>query len=190
VLEHNPAIVETIRQFNDCCNFFLRLGFARGTYSKRRLQSLGYYEGRAQWPRLQSSLVQGARHCAANMLKHEKLAGLPHKKTTSAIRYNQRTFKAFLKHRMRSIATVEGRRKVPLKIARYFDKYQSGEVVALRVRNDHEILRADLIVELADVPPRELEKPRVVGMDCGICGACGGERDGSRLTPTTPLLKA
>ena len=40
--------------------------------SKKRLQSLGYYEARAKWPKLQSSLVQGARDCAANMLKREK----------------------------------------------------------------------------------------------------------------------
>jgi IS605 OrfB family transposase len=171
VLDPHPALVETIRQCNDCCNFFLRLGFSRRTYSRRKLQALGYYDARARWPQLQSSLVQGARDCAANMLKRGKLAGLPRKKSTSAIRYNRRTFTAFLERGTLSVTTVEGRLRVPLRIARYFDKYRHGEVVALRVRNDHGHLRADLIVGLADVPAREVGNPRVVGMDRGIVNA-------------------
>jgi IS605 OrfB family transposase len=171
VLAPNPALSETIRQCNDCCNFFLRLGFAQRTYSKRRLQSLGYYAARARWPRLQASLVQGARDCAADMLQREKLARLPRKKPASAIRYNQRTFKAFLERGTLSLSTVEGRRRVPLRIARYFDRYRGGDVVALRVRHDHGLLRADLIVDVAGVSRREVGTPRVVGLDRGIVNA-------------------
>jgi IS605 OrfB family transposase len=171
VLDPNPAFVETIRQFNDCCNFFLGVGFSRSTSAKRKLQALGYYEARARWPPLQSSLIQGARDCAADMLRREKLARLPHKKAASAIRYNTRTFKAFRERGTLSLTTVEGRLRVPLRIARYSDKYQSGQVVALRVRNDHGILRADLIVEVAGGAAPAVETPRVVGMDRGIVHA-------------------
>jgi hypothetical protein len=56
-LDPHPALAETIRQYNDCCNFFLGLGLSRRTYAKGRLQALGYCQARARWPRLQSSLV-------------------------------------------------------------------------------------------------------------------------------------
>src|SRR5882672_1552412 len=92
----NPALSETVHQFNKCCNFFLEVGFKAHTYAKKNLQRLGYYEARAQWPCLQSSLVQGARDCAHDMLKRENLKRLSKKRATSAIRYNQRTFSAFL----------------------------------------------------------------------------------------------
>src|SRR3990167_79271 len=92
----DPALVSTVHQFNECCNFFLKLGYANRTWSKKKLQVLGYYEARAKWPKLQSSLVQGARDCAANMLKREKCERLLSKKLDSAARFNQRTFKAFL----------------------------------------------------------------------------------------------
>ena len=170
-LDSNPAIFETIRQFNDCCNFFLSLGFENKTYSTRKLQDLGYYEARDCFPQLQSSLVQGARDCAANMLKREKLARLPVKRPTSSARYNRRTFKAFLDGKELSLTTVRGRLKVPLRIARYFDRYKDGEVEALRIRDDHGTLRADMVVELPDVPMRSVQKPKVLGMDRGIVNA-------------------
>jgi IS605 OrfB family transposase len=105
------------------------------------------------------------------MLKREKLTRLPHKKATSAIRYNQRTFKAFLERRRLSLTTVEGRLKVPLRMARYFDKYRHGDVVALRVRHAHGRLRADLIVEVAGGGAPAVKNPRVVGLDRGIVNA-------------------
>jgi hypothetical protein len=96
---------------------------------------------------------------------------LPRKKAASAIRYNQRTFTAFLERGTLSVTTVEGRLRVPLRIAPYFDKHQQGDLVALRVRNDHGRLRADLVVEVAGVSVRAVETPWVVGMDRGIVNA-------------------
>lgn len=168
VLDPNPALAETVLAFNECCNFFLKLGFNDRTHSRHKLQSLGYYEARERWPRLQSSLVQGARDCAADMLRRERLKRLPVKKATSAVRYNQRTFKAFLESNMLSLSTVRGRIKVPLGIAPYFDRYRKGTVASVRVRNDHGMLRADLVMGLPDVPMRDVAEPEVVGMDRGI----------------------
>lgn len=168
VLDRNPAILDTIVQFNDCCNFFLKLGFDNRTYSKRKLQSVGYYEARRKYPSLQSSLVQGARDCAADMLRREKLARLPRKKPSSAARFNQRTFKVFLETGILSLTTVRGRLKIPLRIPAYFDKYRVGTVSALRIRDDRKVLRVDLTVDLPDVPARNTLAPSVVGMDRGI----------------------
>src|SRR5712691_4215008 len=105
----SPVILETLRQFNECCNLFLRLGFVERSFSKKQLQTLGYYEARNRWPRLQSSLVQGARDCAADMLRREHLRRLPLKRQDSSARFNQRTFKAFLESGTLPLITVEGR---------------------------------------------------------------------------------
>ena len=168
VLDKNPAIADTISQFNECCNFFLKLGFENRTSSKRKLQMLGYFEARKRFPKLPSALVQGARDCAHDMLKREKLQRLPTKRPYSSARFDRRTAKAFLESGTLSITTVNGRLKVPLRVARYFDKYKGGKVISLRVRNDRGILRADLIVDLPDVPIKAVHNPKVIGMDRGI----------------------
>lgn len=102
------------------------------------------------------------------MLRRERLRRLPVKKATSAVRFNQRTFKAFLESNKLSLSTVRGRIKIPLGIAPHFDRYRKGMVAAVRVRNDHGMLRADLVMELPDVPKRDVAEPAVVGMDRGM----------------------
>jgi IS605 OrfB family transposase len=163
-----PALASTVREFNECCNFFLKLGYASRTWSKKKLQSLGYYEARAKWPKLQSSLVQGARDCAADMLKREKCERLPSKKLDSAARFNQRTFKAFLDSGQLSITTVEGRIRVPLHIPTYFRRYIHGKGAALRLRVRRGVVFADLVVDLPEIGISVPKEPRVLGVDRGI----------------------
>jgi IS605 OrfB family transposase len=168
-LDPNPGVVRTVQTFNEVTNFFLGIGFANNTHSTKLLQKLGYEEARKRWPALQSSLVQGARDCAKEMLKREKGKRLPVKKPNSSARFNQRTFKAYLDSGVLSLSTVEGRQKVPLRIPPYFHRYSHGEVVSLRVRCDHGVLRADLIVDLPDTALPSLSKEStVVGVDRGI----------------------
>lgn len=167
-LPPNEALAATVRQFNACTNFFLELGFKAHTYAKKNLQRLGYYDARARWPRLQSSLVQGARDCAHDMLKREDLKRLPKKRPASAARFNQRTFKAFLQSGELSLCTVEGRLRVPFTLPEYFRRYAHGCVTALRLRLRDGRPIADLVIELPDVPPREVEDPKVLGVDRGI----------------------
>ena len=167
-LPPNEALAATVWQFNECCNLFLELGFKAHTYAKKNLQRLGYYDARARWPGLQSSLVQGARDCAHDMLKREDLKRWPKKRADSAARFNQRTFSAFLQSSEISLPTVEGRLRVPFRLPEYFRRYAHGRVVALRLHLHDERPVADLVVELPDVPLCEVEKPRVLGVDRGI----------------------
>ena len=168
-LAPNPIVVETVRTFNEVTNFFLELGFTHRTHSAQLLQKLGYVDARARWPALQSSLVQGARDCAKEMLKREKGKRRPVKRPDSSARFNQRTFKAYVDSGVLSLSTVKGRQKVPLHIPAYFRRYAEGEVVSLRVRIDHGTLRADLVVDLPDTALSPLPaNPTVTGMDRGI----------------------
>jgi putative transposase len=169
-LPDDPGLRATVRQFNEATNFFLRLGFEGRRWSKKVLQEQGYREARGRWPGLQSSLVQGARDSASEMLAREKGKRLPHKRPGSSARYNARTFKAYLETGRLSLCTVEGRRSVPLTVPPYFDPLRKGRVAALRVREDRQgRLRADLIVDLPDPPEVPLPPcPHVLGIDRGI----------------------
>ncbi|WXG44244.1 MAG: RNA-guided endonuclease TnpB family protein [Promethearchaeati archaeon SRVP18_Atabeyarchaeia-1] len=173
-LEDNQAVTNTVRCFNECCNFFRRVGFDSKTYSKWVLQALGYREARRRWPCLQSSLVQGARDCACDMLRHEELRGLPFKKPWSSARFNQRTFKAYLDSACLSLATVNGRQRIPIRIPEYFLVYSGGGIVSLRIRLSKGALCADLVIELpaAAIPNKVRNGPPVVlGVDRGITNA-------------------
>jgi IS605 OrfB family transposase len=161
-------ISETIRTFNDCTNYFLGLGFDNKTHAKNRLQTLGYHEARKIWPRLQASLVQGARDCACDMLKREKDKRRPVKKNNSSARFNQRTFSVFFDKKVISMTTVAGRKRIPFVLPDYFRKYETGKVVALRAREHSNVIVIDLIVELPDVPVKEVENPTVIGIDRGV----------------------
>lgn len=164
-----PAISATIWQFNEATNYFLRAGYENNTHSKKILQSLAYRDVRKGWPCLQSSLVQGARDCAADMLRREKGKRLPVKRQGSSARYNQRTFKAYLNSGHLSLSTVEGRLKIPIRLPDYFLKYTDAEVVSLRLREIDRVLQADIVVRLPDNPATPVSvTPRVIGMDRGI----------------------
>lgn len=182
-IDENPLVAETVRTFNAACNLFLQLGHANGTSSKKRLQELGYAQARRRWPTLQSSLVQGARDQAADMLERERKRPftkrekrlklpkpLPVKRDLSAIRYNERTFKAFLDRREVSVSTVGGRLRIPLRIPSYFEKWLGPEsrVASVRIGKKEGRWVLDLVMDLPDVPLREVAEPVVVGMDRGI----------------------
>ena len=167
-LSPNDVLAETVRQFNECCNFFLELGFKAQTYSKKDLQRLGYYEARARWPRLQSSLVQGARDCAHDMLRRERLTRLPKKRPMSSARFNQRTFTPFLQSSELSLSTVQGRVRVPFVLPDYFRRYINGHVTALRLRMVAGRPIVDLVMDLPDQHHRHVVNPVVLGLDRGI----------------------
>jgi IS605 OrfB family transposase len=102
------------------------------------------------------------------MLKREKLKRLPKKKTYSAIGYNQRTFKPYLKKGVISLSTVEGRIKVAVSVPKYYEQYLSWQVKSATLSYDVHIkkLRLHLVVE-RETPPK-LKPTTVLGVDSGI----------------------
>lgn len=182
-IDENPTVRRTIVAFNAVCNLFLRLGSVNCRRSKKWLQEAGYRQVRRRWPELQSSLVQGARDQAAEILKREAKRActkrerrlkfpkpLPVKRATSAIRYNERTFKAFLDHRELSVSTLEGRIRIPLRIPAYFEKWFGPEsrVASVRIGEKNHRWFLDLAMDLPDVPVAEVDEPKVLGVDRGI----------------------
>jgi len=162
----NNDLTETVGVFNACCNEFLRLGFSERTSSKTKLQ-VHYATMREQFPSLQSSLVQGARDCAADMLKREQCRKLPLKRSLSAIRYNLRTFTPKLLKNEISISTLKGRKTLTVSIPVHFEQYQALRISSMRIRatrSGHVVL--ELIAELPDVPRKTVSS--CIGIDRGI----------------------
>lgn len=162
----NADLLDTIKVFNECCNQFMTLGFEERTSSKRKLQ-LHYPAMRKRFPRLQSSLVQGARDCAADMLKREKCKKLPLKRTLSAIRYNLRTFTPKMLKNELSISTLNGRKTITVSIPAHFEQYRGLRIASMRIRATRsERIVLELIGELPDVPKKEVST--CIGIDRGI----------------------
>lgn len=116
---------------------------------------------------LQSSMVQCLRDQACDMLKREKLKRLPQKKLFSAIRYNQRTFKPYLKRGFVSLCTIHGRIKVTINVSKYFQQYLDWQVKGAT-------LSYGVHIQVAVVPfngkrdSPKLETSNVLGVDSGI----------------------
>lgn len=168
-LPHDGDLADTVHTANAATNLFLQVGCAQHTWDKKHLQREGYYIARANWPNLQSNLVQGARDMAAEALKQCKCESLPAKKQNSAIRFNQRTFKAYLESGQLSLATIGGRHRYPIKIPKHFEYAMRCNVAGIRVANEVGGHRVELIVDLDDPPPANLDQSGVVlGVDRGI----------------------
>ncbi len=119
-LPYDNDLVETIKEYNSAVNYCMVVGKEHLTYNKNDIHKMTYYEIRGESD-LPSSMVCCARDQASEMLKREKLKGLPIKKELSGIRYNQRTFT--WKNNNLSLCTLGGRKNYTPKIADYFLKY-------------------------------------------------------------------
>jgi IS605 OrfB family transposase len=167
-LPSDDSLVKTVELYNVVCNEVLKVAFQARTSSKNKVHKLTYYGIRQKYPMLQSSMVQCLRDQACDMLKREKLKSLPKKKLYSAIRYNQRTFKPYLKKGVVSLSTIEGRVRVAVSIPKYYGQYIDWQVKSATLSYDVHIqkLRLHLVVEKET--PQKLEPNTVLGLDSGI----------------------
>jgi IS605 OrfB family transposase len=154
--------------YNAVCNEVLKVAFEAKTYNKNKVHRLTYYGIRQKYPMLQSSIIQCLRDQACDMLKREKLKELPKKKVHSAIRYNLRTFKPFLKKDLVSLSTIEGRIKVAVSIPKYYEQYKDWQVKSATLSYDVHIRKLRLHFVVEKETPKKLEPNAVLGVDSGI----------------------
>jgi len=167
-LPSDDSLLKTIELYNVVCNEVLKVAFQARTFSKNKVHKLTYYGIRQKYPMLQSSMVQCLRDQACDMLKREKFKSLPKKKSYSAIRYNQRTFKPYLKKGVVSLSTIEGRIRVAVSIPQFYKQYIEWQVKSAMLSYDTHIkkLRLHLVVE-KETPPK-LKPTSILGVDSGI----------------------
>jgi IS605 OrfB family transposase len=166
----NPvdSLVKTIELYNSVCNEVLKVAFQARTFSKNKVHKLTYYGIRQKYPMLQSSMVQCLRDQACDMLKRGKLMVLPKKKPFSAIRYNQRTFKPYLRKGMVSLSTIEGRIRVAVSIPKYYGQYIEWQVKSATLSYDVRIKKLRLHLTVEKETPQKLEPTSILGVDSGI----------------------
>lgn len=167
-LPSNDSLEKTIKLYNAVCNEVLKVAFEARTYSKSKVHRLTYYGIRQKYSMLQSSIVQCLRDQACDMLKREKLKRLPVKKPFSSIRYNQRTFKPYLRDGIVSLCTVDGRIKVNVSVPRYFQRYIDWTVKSATLSFDKHIGKLRLHLTGEEENPTQIVSPSILGVDSGI----------------------
>ena len=158
--------METIKIYNEACNYCLQEGFKLKIYNKFNLHEVTYRNVRKRFPKLNSSYVCTARDQASELLKRVNLRVLPIKKGNSGIRLNHNTFKPYLKKGIISLSTLYGRIKIPIKIPNYFKRYIDWKISSaiLSSQNGQIFLHLDAENE---APPK-VNPTKVIGIDRGI----------------------
>ncbi|MCK4327734.1 MAG: transposase [Candidatus Diapherotrites archaeon] len=90
----------------------------------------------------------------------------PRKHLRGSVRLNLRTFKPFLKSSYVSVSTVSGRKKIPIKIPNYFNKYKKWQIKAATLKYKNGGLSFVLIAEKEASEPKKPET--VMGVDLGV----------------------
>jgi putative transposase len=170
-LPFDADLVETVRQFNIAANVAIDFGWNAREFNKNVLHFGTYHPIREMLPNLQSSLVQSSRDMASAMLKLAKKKDwnckMPVKKPMSAIRFNSRTFTPFLDGMFVSISTIAGRKRFPIRVPRYFEKWMHGTVNDLVITIKKGRIVAMLSIELPDNPPAN-PPSSFLGVDRGV----------------------
>lgn len=163
--EQHSKLLETMRVFNEACNFISLLAFKNRMFNKVRLQQECYYEVRSKF-KLSAQLVIRAISKVTESYKANKKA-LHTFKPTGAIIYDQRLL-SFKGLAYASILTMTGRILAPM----VFGEYQKGVIEGRRIRGQADLVLVDgtfyllVVIELPDGPLSATKD--FLGVDLGI----------------------
>ena len=170
VIDCSPKEFEsTIDAYTKAFNLVCKTGFESNDHNGYSLHHKTYRECR-QW--LPSQLAISARTKAAESLnsvhakiKAGKKASCPQSKRT-AIRLDANSYSLWLNKKIISVSTVDGRKRLPLIIPAYFERYLTWKYTSadLFVRNDKVFLHVVFEKDVTDIP----SNGKFVGIDRGI----------------------
>ena len=171
---------ETIKTYNLICQEIIDYGWKHNSFNKNDLHKGTYKYLRLKYPKFSSAMLQTARDQAGEILKrtlkadkklkykkNKRTLSKPIKQELSSIRYDRRCLSIFFDKNILSINTVFGRMKVPLKVAKYYNKYLDWKYT-----NAQLILRKDnnyyINLQLNKEIPKKTNNVDVLGIDLGI----------------------
>jgi len=161
--EQFDALKETMRRFNQACNFVASIAFKHRTANKMRLQQLVYLRLRERFGLSAQMAIRAiAKVCEA--YKRDK-SKMPKFKPYGAMVYDQRIL-SWKGLEQASILTLKGRIKVPIRIG----EYQKARMDRIRGQADL-ILRNGVfyLAVVVDAPePSPYDPVGVLGVDLGI----------------------
>ena len=165
-IEPDDRLVKTIEMTNLATNDILKAGFENKVVNRLKLHHLTYYPIREEYPTIPASIVTTARDNASEMLKLVKLKRLPFKRRWSAIRYNQRTFTPELGRGFVTLASIQGRVRVPIALPNYFRRYDGWKAVSAKLSYNGHKLVLGIVVE--ERTPSVRPPDTILGVDTGI----------------------
>lgn len=163
--EQHDLLLDTMKHFNQACNYISQIAFNNKVYGKIRLQKMCYYDVREKF-NLSSQMTVRAIGKVSESYKQNKKT-LHNFKEASAMVYDERIL-SFKDLEIASILTLYGRIEVPMLIV----AYHKGVIDNNRIRG-----QADLILQNGtfflllsiDIPESPKFTPRnIIGVDFGI----------------------
>ena len=164
-LEYDEVLKNTAILYTKACQTVLDYGFKEKTYHSNKLNAGTYNQIRKEIPQLPSALVQTARDQASDMLKRDKCKILPTKKSLQ-IRYDKRSFSFFPNKNRLSIVTINGRKKIHIKIYDYCKQYLHGQFTSAQLIIRKNKIFINIQSKLPDIKP--IVGDRILGIDRGI----------------------
>ena len=161
--EQHPALLETMHQFNEACNYIAVIAFEMGTANKIELQKVVYYDVRDKF-KLSAQLTIRAISKVSEAYKRDRTIK-PEFKPDGAIVYDQRIL-SWRKLEAVSILTNSGRLIIPIRVGEY------QKVRLDRIRGQADLILRNGIFYLAvvvEVPePSKFDAVGYLGVDLGI----------------------
>ncbi len=171
--EEKQILFKTLEEYKLAYNFVAEIGWKSKVSNSVKLHNLTYTTVREKTS-LPSQLVISARMVASESLKsafNRKKKGLkvscPYS-NNPAIRYDKRSYSVWFDREEISIATVEGRLKLKIKIPEYFKQYLNWEIRSASLKYDKRLKKFffNIVVEkeIEEIP----ENNTVIGVDLGL----------------------
>lgn len=163
--EQYQNLMNTMKRFNEACNYISELAFSSKTFSKIKLQKTCYYDVREHFG-LSAQMVVRAIGKVTDSYKRDKNSQHTFRETGAVI-YDERIL-SFKCLEFASILTLKGRIDVPLIISAYHNGILQGK----RIRGQADLILQDgifyllLIVETPESTPFDTQG--VLGIDLGI----------------------
>ena len=165
--KHEKLLESTRRVFVDVLNYSSKLVFENNLYNKISFQKKFYYEIKKQFPTLNSQLIiQAIRVCCSSYKNRDTRKKLHVFKKYNAVTYDARLLSYSKDRSIISIATVEGRVKIPLHLNPYFIekvKHIKGEADLVKRKGNW------YLNQVIEVPEKEIKlQVKNLGIDLGL----------------------
>ena len=161
-------LLETMRRYSQSAQYVLDIGWDNGTYFKRELHNMTYYQIR-KILNLPAQLVCSSKDKACETLKALRKVKNPTKpqfKKYLTIRYDARSFT--FKTNYVSLVTINSRVKIPLDIPEYYWKYLDWKVCSADLIYDRKKRMFLHITFSRDIQLPLISDGLQLGVDVGI----------------------
>ncbi|PIN88534.1 hypothetical protein COU61_04540 [Candidatus Pacearchaeota archaeon CG10_big_fil_rev_8_21_14_0_10_35_13] len=170
-LVEDNDLIETIRIFSKARQYVNDIGFKKKIFNKNKLNKLTYKKIKKLYPNLPTGLIQTARDVASESIKREKCKRHIKVKEFSSVRLDKRNLRVNLEHKLISISSVNGRKKITFQTHRLIEKYKDWKPIAGMLCYKQKQLYLNLVVE-KDSPQINLGgiqvEEDILGIDRGV----------------------